>query len=234
MPSSVIDSDPTYSDMRNDLEAALEKFRNDPGNTTYSEEVKKAQSALETYEKGLALSRTSQPEYITAGKIPDSNIIFLDEIFKANEGILNSLLKALNERVYTNEGKEVKIPVISFFSASNEIPNFNNSEEKILKALYDRFDLKIRTEYVRDKANRMEMLRKKQIGGENTVNATVSLSELEEMQKEVKSIKISDSINELMDAVLLELRKERYRGVRPNIFRLWGYCPRGGLFRRQR
>ena len=86
--------------------------------------------------------------------------------------------------------------------------NFNNPEEKILKALYDRFDLKIRTEYVRDKANRMEMLRKKQNGGENTVNATVSLSELEEMQKEVKSIRISDSINELMDAALLELRKK--------------------------
>ena len=54
----------------------------------------------------------------------------------------------------------------------------------------------------------MEMLRKKQNGGENTVNATVSLSELEEMQKEVKSIRISDSINELMDAALLELRKK--------------------------
>ena len=64
LPSSVIDSDPTYSDMRNELETALEKFRNDPGNTTYSEEVKKAQSALETYEKGLALSRTPRPEYI--------------------------------------------------------------------------------------------------------------------------------------------------------------------------
>ena len=42
--------------------------------------------------------------------------------------------------------------------------NFNNPEEKMLKALYDRFDLKRRTEYVRDKANRMEMLIKKQHG----------------------------------------------------------------------
>lgn len=46
LPSSVIDSDPTYSDMRNELEAALEKFRNDPGNTVYSDEVKKAQPHL--------------------------------------------------------------------------------------------------------------------------------------------------------------------------------------------
>ena len=39
-------------------------------------------------------------------------IVFLDELFKANDGILNSLLTALNERVYTNEGQAVKIPVI--------------------------------------------------------------------------------------------------------------------------
>ena len=86
--------------------------------------------------------------------------------------------------------------------------NFNDPEEKILKALYDRFDLKIQTEYVRDKANRMAMLRKKQSKTTDEVKVTISLSELEEMQREVKGIKIPDSINELMDAVLLELRKK--------------------------
>ena len=75
--------------------------------------------------------------------------------------MLNSLLKALNERVYTNEGRTVNIPVISFFSASNELPDFKNPEERILKALYDRFDLKVKTEYVKEKANRMAMLRRR-------------------------------------------------------------------------
>ena len=72
---------------------------------------------------------------LTANKIPESHIVVLDEIFKANDGVLNSLLKALNEHVYTNEGVSVKIPVISFFSASNEIPNLNNLEEKPLRAV---------------------------------------------------------------------------------------------------
>ena len=67
----------------------------------------------------------------------------------------------------------------------------------------------------------MEMLRKKQSKTTDEIKETISLSELEEMQKEVKNIRISDSINELMDAAL-GIEKERYRGIRPNIFRLWG------------
>ena len=208
LPKSVTESDPTYRQMRSDLEKALEDFRKDPGNVNLAEAVKKEQESLEIYEKGLAASRDGRPEYITAGKIPDSNIVMLDELFKSNEGVLNSLLKALNERVYTNEGRTVNIPVISFFSASNELPDFKNPEERILKALYDRFDLKVKTEYVKEKANRMAMLRHKQQNGGESVNAYISLPELEEMQKEVKKIKIPDSINELMDAVLLELRKK--------------------------
>ena len=208
VPKSVLESDSTYRDMKADLEKALDDFRNDPGNSCYADAVRRSEEALQIYEKGLALSVGGKPEYITADKIPDSNIVMLDELFKSNEGVLNSLLKALNERVYTNEGRTVKIPVISFISASNEIPNFKNPEERILKALYDRFDLKVQTEYVSEKANRMTMLRKKQNGGEDTVSETINLSELEEMQKEVKKIKIPDSINELMDAVLLELRKK--------------------------
>ena len=63
---------------------------------------------------------------------------------------------------YTNEGKTIHIPTISFFSASNEIPNFTNPKEKILKPLYDRFELKVVTEYVEDRAARLKILKQKQ------------------------------------------------------------------------
>ena len=42
---------------------------------------------------------------LTTGKIPEADICFLDEAFKCNDGVLNSLLTALNERKYTNEGR---------------------------------------------------------------------------------------------------------------------------------
>ena len=90
--------------------------------------------------------------------------MFLDEIFKCNDGVLNALLTALNERKYTNEGRTYPIPTISFFAASNEIPNFNDPEEKILSALYDRLELKVVTENISEKAHRLAILKDK-LGG---------------------------------------------------------------------
>lgn len=160
------------------------------------------------YKSALALQSGGKPEILTEDKIPDSHLCFLDEIFKANDGVLNSLLKALNERIYTNEGVTVSIPVISFFSASNEIPNFNNPEEKCLRALYDRFDFKVCTRYVSEKANRMRILKQKQSGAVSGSFTTMTLAELEDMQKAVKAVRVSDSINELADNLLCELRNK--------------------------
>ena len=141
---------------------------------------------------------------------------------QSNDGILNSLLTALNERVYTNEGQTVKIPVISFFSASNEIPNFKDSAQAILKPLYDRFDLKVLTSYVSDSKNRRKVLADKQSNAQNAVQATITLSELEQMQREVQQIKVPEKINEMMDTVLCELRRN---GIHVSDRKYFGFTP---------
>jgi MoxR-like ATPase len=143
---------------------------------------------------------------ITLGKIPDAHIAFLDEIFKSNDGVLNSLLMVLNERRYTNEGEIVPIPVISFFSASNEIPAFTNQEDKILLPLYDRFELKLVTKYIQSRENRLRMLLRKQNGLAGQIAATITLDELYSMQREVAAVTIPETINEIMDEILCELR----------------------------
>jgi len=70
----------------------------------------------------------------TDGMLPEASLIFLDEIFNANSAILNSLLMALNERIF-RRGKEVrKLPALIFVGASNSLP-----EDESLNALLDRF-----------------------------------------------------------------------------------------------
>lgn len=194
-----------YSDIKAELEQLLEKSHTltDDGWL----DLKENTELLKVLRKAISECESGKPEMITTGKIPDSHIVFLDEIFKANEGILNSLLTALNERIWTNEGEVINLPVISFFSASNEIPNFNNPEEKILKPLYDRFQLKVFTRYVEDKSNRLKMLTAMQNGTNGGINATITLDELCQMQEDVRQVQIPERINELMDTILCELRR---------------------------
>ena len=204
VPHTVLNGDPRYAQMRKRLAELMDSAQDDRG---YAE-ISELHGRMNRYKAALALQHEGVPEMVTANKIPESHICFLDEVFKANDGVLNSLLKALNERTYTNEGVSVSIPVISFFAASNEIPNFHNPEEKSLRALYDRFDFKVCTRYVEEKANRMKILQKKQKNMAAPMQAGIRLEDLYAMQEEVKAVKIPGSINELADNILCELRRK--------------------------
>ena len=221
MPMDELMKDNRYAEQAEKVEKLYEQYQNDGLSSTLNEAVTEAKNLLNIKHILCAL-RSGTPKMITEGKIPDSHIVFLDEIFKSNDGILNSLLTALNEKVYTNEGQTVKIPVESFFSASNEIPNFNDSTQAILKPLYDRFEMKVLTEYVQEKDNRMKVLKSKQTSSSNTAKTLITLDELEQMQREAEKVKVPDEINELMDNVLCELRKH---GIHVSDRKYFGFTP---------
>ena len=202
--NSRLKEDPKYEAMRVRMKDLMDTAVTDQDYV----ELAQLQSNMVRYRNALALYNQGNPEILTEGKIPDSHICFLDELFKANDGVLNSLLKALNERKYTNEGVTMSIPVISFFSASNEIPNFNNQEEKCLRALYDRFDFKVCTSNVQDKEKRMKILVAKRNGNGDAMTATITLQELEQMQAEVKTVKVPSGVDVLADNILCELRRK--------------------------
>jgi len=83
----------------------------------------------------------------TEGMLPEADVIFLDELLNANSAILNSLLMVLNERVF-RRGRETRaIPALFVAGASNHLP-----EDEALRALFDRFLLRVRCGQVPDAA----------------------------------------------------------------------------------
>jgi MoxR-like ATPase len=82
----------------------------------------------------ISLKALEQDRFVrvTAGKLPEAEFAFIDEIFKSNSAVLNALLSIINERVFHNDGAPVRCPLVSLFAASNELP-----EGKELEALFD-------------------------------------------------------------------------------------------------
>ena len=222
VPQSVLEQDATYRRLRGELEAVVALMPTQPDDPEAYEQMAAVTERLEAYKKAVASLYRSEPMVLTTGKIPEADICFLDEAFKCNDGVLNSLLTALNERKYTNEGRTYPIPTISFFAASNEIPNFNDPQEKILAALYDRLELKVVTQNIAGRENRLRMLKAKQSGSSGQIQCTITLDELLEMQREVAAIPVPDAANELADDILCELRKN---GMTVSDRKYLGYYP---------
>ncbi len=93
----------------------------------------------------VSLAGLEQDRYrrITTGKLPEAEIAFVDEVFKANSAILNSMLSLVNERVFHNDGQVMRCPLVTMFGASNELP-----DGRELEALFDRFLLRFDIGYL--------------------------------------------------------------------------------------
>lgn len=116
---------------------------------TYFERLLTRFSVPEELFGPLSISGLQEDRYerLTQSYLPTASIAFLDEIFKANSAILNSLLTLLNERVFHNGAKVVQTPLVAVVGASNELP-----EGEELDALLDRFLLRLHVGPVSGKA----------------------------------------------------------------------------------
>ena len=135
------------------------------------------------------IRRLKDGELVTniEGMMPEASLVFLDEIFNANSAILNSLLMALNEKVFRRGKETIRLPALMFVGASNALP-----EDEALAALLDRFLVRVKSENVDP-----ELLDLVLVAGwklENDAGATppfITPAEIQTLQQQARSVDLS-------------------------------------------
>lgn len=130
---------------------------------------------------------------LTRGKMPEAHVVFLDEIFKANSAILNSMLTIVNEREFDNGGTAPMLcPLQTVVGASNELPDKDSDG---LDALYDRFLLRHWVDYVADRDSFKAL-----IGSwtQPAINQKLTLDELKDLQARAQSLPVPADVLECL------------------------------------
>jgi MoxR-like ATPase len=146
---------------------------------------------------------------VTAGKLPEADYCFLDEVYKASSAILNTLLKILNERVYdAGDGVARTVPLKLCVAASHEWASPDTGKE--LAALTDRFLLRRSVTPIRSRIERERLL----WTADHTpkLSTTITPAEVEDARRAAQSLPWSVEAKQALEAVLAELARE---GVRP-------------------
>ncbi|CVK18414.1 AAA family ATPase [Sporomusa sphaeroides] len=155
----------------------------------------------------LSLKALENDQYkrVTARKLPEADIAVIDEVFKCNSAVLNTLLPIMNERVYFDDGSTPRqIPLQVLVGLSNELPDGGTDGE--LAALWDRFDLRYTVEYIKDERNFAGML---QLSSAKP-RTTISLQELTTVQKQAEQVKITGDIIQALVRLWKELRAQGF------------------------
>lgn len=133
----------------------------------------------------------------TTDRLPEADVVFLDEIFKANSAISNTLLTAINEREFHNGGKVHKIPLRMLIGASNELPT--GSE---MGPYMDRFILRYWITSTTTLASFTDVMTR----SDAKIERMVTLEQWDAAREQVQALKVSPEIARLLFKLRADLK----------------------------
>lgn len=161
----------------------------------------------------IAAMKDGKDRLISAGKLPDAQVAFLDEVFKSNSAILNLLLWYMEHEsiVDTGDGPRVS-PVLLRIAASNELPR-----DASLTPLFTRFGCRLLVQDIQEPANLAEAVFS--LDGLDNIGVMLSAEHLDSARAQLSMIQVEPSLVEqdVRDAVVEVMFDLRAKNVRPSI-----------------
>ena len=145
-------------------------------------------------------------ERLTQGYLPEATVAFIDEIFKANSAILNSLLTLLNERAFDNGTQRIKTPLVCVIAASNELP-----DEEELEALYDRFLLRHQVQPVSQQGFRRLLALEAEPGSDIDASDRIDPELLSSIRRHAATLPLAEDTLLLLEDLREALQREDIR-----------------------
>jgi MoxR-like ATPase len=146
---------------------------------------------------------------ITENYLPDAEIVFLDEIWKAGAAIQNTLLTVLNEKIFRNGKEEVKVKLKGLIAASNELPPESDGHGDSVEALWDRFLLRLIITSVEDEDNFNRMISDDLKPTVDNVKSELKITdnEYQTWGKEIDKIKVPDEVYKVIDVIRKKIQE---------------------------
>jgi len=162
------------------------------------------------------LKNEDKYERLTTNYLPDAQIVFLDEIWKASPSIQNAMLTVLNEKVYRNGEQEVPVKLRGIISASNELPEPNQG----LEALWDRFIIRCFVKNIQSTNSFATYLSSKADVYADTVPSALKLNrtELSQWSSQIQQVILPDEVIQVIHNVRQEIIRYNEKNPETNLY----------------
>lgn len=154
--------------------------------------------------------------------LPEADIVFLDEIWKASPPIQNALLTALNEKIFRNGHDEMHLPLKLLIAASNE-----TAPDESIQAFWDRFLVRVELQSLKSRANFLAMLNDQSDPYRDVVPAELKIDRQSWAfwKDAIGFIELGESALEVIAALRSDLQALEAQGLGPAVSdRRWKKC----------
>jgi MoxR-like ATPase len=144
-----------------------------------------------------SLREDSTWTFNTTGMLPEAHFAYLDEIYRASDSLLPSMMGILNERTFHNGTVEQKCPLVSAIGTTNFV-----TDRPELEAFHDRWLIRC---YVKpaDSSNArkriLSLFLEEDDADSIEIPDPLSMAELARLQKMVRDIELTEEFLDLYD-----------------------------------